>query len=122
MKGSIPVTLDCLLDAGRLLLMLTLNGAEPVSSVSPVADGGRRCDRFLSLSPLLALFTVSLTVLFFNARTSIESMSLPNPPRKVRLLNHVITEAQLIRQENTYGNASNADPCFRLKRALTYLV
>lgn len=92
-KGRIPVTLDCLRDAGRPLLMLTLNGAEPVSSVSPVADGGSRCDRFLSLSSLLALFTVSWAVLFFNARTSIdEAMSLPNPPRKVRPLNHVIIE------------------------------
>jgi hypothetical protein len=74
--------------------MLTLNGVEPVSSESPVADGGSRCDSCLSLSALLALFTISATALFFNARTSIEEfMSFPNPPKEVKLLNHVIKEA-----------------------------
>lgn len=108
-RGWIPQTFDCRLDGGRLLFMFGLDGVEPVSLVSPVVKDGRESDPFCLWSPLLVVFADSF-VLLFNARTSIDDARslIPNPPRKVKLLSHVITDPAIKaahRQGNNgYGN------------------
>lgn len=88
------MTFDCRLDDGRLLLILGSRGAEPVSVVVPAARLNREGEPLSPGTLLPAVFTVSWTVLFFNARTSTadDASSGPNPPRKVKLLSHVITD------------------------------